>query len=56
MNELLDAYKRHEDFINSYWQTRLPEVDDLSAMYLGLAEEVGEYRLRLKKTILIMKK
>ncbi len=48
-SNLLEAYKRHEDFINSFWQTRLPEVDDLSAMYLGLAEEVGEYQAEIEK-------
>lgn len=49
MDKLLEAYQRHEDFINSFWQTRLPEVDDLSAMYLGLAEEVGEYQAEIEK-------
>lgn len=49
MTKLLDSYSKHEDFIKSYWQTRLPEVDDLSAMYLGLAEEVGEYQAEIEK-------
>ena len=37
------AYDAHRGFIEFYWQTRLPKVDDLSAMFLGLAEEVGEF-------------
>ena len=41
---MLESYKKHEDFIKSFWQTRTPEVDDLSAMYLGLAEEIGEFQ------------
>lgn len=49
MDKLLEAYYRHHEFIESYWQTRLPEVDDVSAMYLGLAEEVGEYLAELEK-------
>lgn len=49
MDKLLEAYNKHEQFIKSYWQTRLPEVDDLSAMYLGLAEEVGEYLVEINK-------
>lgn len=40
---ILQNYEKHRNFINTYWQTRLPEVDDLSAMFLGLAEEVGEF-------------
>lgn len=49
MDKLLEAYYAHENFIENYWQTRTPEVDDLSAMYLGLAEEVGEYQAEIEK-------
>lgn len=41
--DVIKAYDAHRSFIESYWQTRLPKVDDLSAMFLGLAEEVGEF-------------